>query len=187
MGESGKHTIREVYSQVLFELAEEGKKVDQVVNELTGIRKAMHSNPEFAALVTAAGIDGNEKAEIMRRIFKDRVSDLTLDFVCVLARHNRLGSLGEITGKYEKLVDAYRGRHLVEVTLASEPDQQQKASLEKDLEKVMQTQVKMQVKVDPKIIGGIIINRNGKVIDNSLRTVLKRAVDAIFEKSSQTA
>ena len=181
MSESARQIVREVYSEVLFELAEQAGCVDSVTEDLACIRKALKVEPEFATILTSPGIKGSEKAEIMRRVFEGKVEALTLDFMSVLARRGRIGFLGSISDKYEMLVDVRRGRALVEVTVAKALDDEQTKRLKADLREAISKDVKLSVVVEPAIIGGIIIKKDDTVIDNSVKTALKRGVATVME------
>ena len=183
MSESVKHVIREIYSEVMFELAEEADLVEQVMEDLAQVQKVLSAEPDFATLLKLQTIKGTEKSKIIRRIFGGRVNELTLDFLSVLARRNRMNFLTSISDKYEALVDVYQHRCLVEVTMAGAPDDEMVQKLKADIGKVINGRVKLSVNVDPMIIGGIIIKKGDRVIDNSIRTILKRAVDTVMKRS----
>ena len=137
MSESVRQIVREVYSEVLFELAEQAGCVDSVTEDLAHVREALKIEPQFATILTSPGIKPGEKAQIMRRVFEGKVDNLTLDFMSVLARRNRIGFLGPIADKYEMLVDVHRGRVLVEVTVAKALDDKQAKKLKADLSKAI--------------------------------------------------
>jgi F-type H+-transporting ATPase subunit delta len=183
MSESLKHVIREIYSEVMFELAEEADLVEQVMADLAQVQKVLSAEPDFAALLKLQTIKGTEKSKIIRRVFGGRVNELTLDFLSVLARRSRMNFLTSISDKYEALVDVYQQRCLVEVTMAGAPDDEMVQKLKADIGKVINSRVKLSVHVDPMIIGGVVIKKGDRVIDNSIRTILKRAVDTVMERS----
>jgi len=183
MGESLKHVIREIYSEVMFELAEEADLVEQVMEDLHGVEKLMIAEPEFATLLNLQTLKGVEKGDIVRRVFSGKINDLTLDFLCVLARRNRMNFLTSINDRYETLVDDYHERSLVEVTMVKAPDDGQVQKLKADLSKAINSNIKLSIQIEPSIIGGIIIKKGDRVIDNSVRTILKRAVNTVMEKS----
>lgn len=183
MNESLRHVVREIYCEVLFELAEEAGAVDAVMDDLSSIEAVLRADPEFAAIMGSPAISGKDKASVARRVFGGRVNDLTLDFLGVLAKRNRMRNLFDISISYESLLDAYYKRHPIEVVLADKPDQKQFDELKVQLGKAIDGEVKLTVEVDPSIIGGIIIKKDGKVIDNSISTLLNRAISTIVEAS----
>ncbi|MCF7954392.1 MAG: ATP synthase F1 subunit delta [Phycisphaerae bacterium] len=183
MSESIKHVVREIYCEVLFELAEEAGQVDSVMDDLASIEDVLRADPEFAAIMTSLTIRGEEKAKVARRVFTGKVNDLTLDFLSVLARRNRMTSLFDISLKYESLIDKHYQRQPVEVTLAHKPNKKETERLKARIGEAIGGTVKLSIEVDPSIVGGVILCKDGKVIDNSVATRLKRAVGAIVEKS----
>jgi len=183
MSEIIRHVVREIYCEVLFELASESDQVDAVKEDLEAVGHVLSKNAEFAALMSSHNIQGKEKAEVIRRVFDGKVNDLTLDFLSVLAKRNRVSSLFGISQKYETLFDLHYDRHLVEVTLAGQPDEKQLEKLQKNLSDAIKGTVKLAVEVDPDIIGGIIIKKDGRVIDNSVRTTVKVAMKTVMDKA----
>jgi F-type H+-transporting ATPase subunit delta len=92
-------------------------------------------------------------------------------------------NLFDISLKYESLIDKHYQRHPVEVTLAHQPDQKQIEKLKARIGEAVGGQVNLSIEVDPSIVGGMILHKDGKVIDNSVATRLKRAVGIIVEKT----
>jgi F-type H+-transporting ATPase subunit delta len=176
VSESTRQIVREVYSEVLFELAEQADCVDSVWDDLECVRKVLRAEPQFMEILTSPRTSGTDRAQIVRRVFEGKVENLTLDFLSVLARRGRMGFIEPISDRYEMLVDTHRGRVLVEVTVAKVLDNEQSVALRDDLTDAIKREVKLSVNVDPAIIGGIIIKKNDTVIDNSVKTALKRAV-----------
>ena len=190
MSKSSRHIIHEIYSDVMFELAGESGQVDGVMEDLHAVAVILQQEPEFLSLLMSPKIKEEEKVQILRRVFNSRVNRLTLDFLSVLARRNRMGFLSGITGRYEDLYDSLRNRKRVEVTLSSEPTDAQIESLKTELMDAIQAEVKLTVSVDPGILGGIVIRKGDMVIDNSVKHILDRTVDTILahsrEKSEQS-
>jgi F-type H+-transporting ATPase subunit delta len=181
MSDSTKQVAREIYCEVLFELAEEASIVDEVHQDLTSISQIMVDQPEFAAMINSPAIKGQEKSEAVRRIFKGHITDLTLDFVSVLARRNRMALLTGIYDRYETLVDKHYNRVAIEASVPYALDDDAMETLKKTLSEAVNNPVKLTVNVAPDMIGGIIIRKDDKVIDNSVRTALRRAVKTVIK------
>ncbi len=187
MSEIIRHVVREIYCEVLFELAQEAGHVDAVKEDLEAVAHVLSENAEFAALMSSHNVQGKEKSEVIRRVFSGKVNDLTLDFLSVLAKRNRITSLIGISQKYETLFDLHYDRHLVEVTLAAKPDAKQLEKLQDNLSDAINGSVKLAVEVNPEIIGGIIIKKDGRMIDNSVRTAVKAAMKTVMDKTGINA
>ncbi|MBL7214346.1 MAG: ATP synthase F1 subunit delta [Phycisphaerae bacterium] len=185
MTRSARHIIHEIYSDVMFELAEEAGLVEQVMDDLDAVAEVMKDEPEFLSLLTVGQVKEDEKAKMIRRVFKGRVNDLTLDFLCVLAKRNRMNFVHGIGDRYEALLDERKNLHRIEVTLAKEPTDEQVEKIKADIREAIKAEIKLSVNVDPAIIGGIIIRKGDLMVDNSVRTILNRTVNAVMERSKE--
>jgi F-type H+-transporting ATPase subunit delta len=185
MAHAARHIIHEIYSDVMFELAEETGLVDGVMDDLEAVGKIFEAEPEFLTLLTVGQLKDDEKNRIIRRVFGGRVNELTLDFLCVLARRNRLNFLFGIQDRYQNLMDQFHNVQRLEITLAREPNNAQLAKLKADLMDAIRAEVKLAVQVDPDILGGIVIKKGDMVIDNSVRSILNRTVDAVMNRSKE--
>ena len=187
MARNTRHIIHEIYSDVMFELAEDAGLVEQVMDDLKAVAEVMKDEPEFLSLLTLGHVKDDEKAHMVRRVFKGRVNNLTLDFLCVLAKRNRMGFVHGIGDRYQSLLDERKNLHRVEVTLATEPTDEQAEKIKADIRQALNAEIKLSVNIDPDIIGGIIIKKGDLMVDNSVRTILNRTVDAIMVRSKEKA
>ena len=120
---------------------------------------------------------------MLRRVFGGRVAPLTLDFLCVLARRNRMSFLNGISGRFEDMYDTARNRKRVVITLSKVPTEEYVETLRNEIREAVQAEVKLTVKVDPEILGGIVIQKGDLLIDNSVKNILDRAVNVIVTHS----
>lgn len=187
MARNARHIIHEIYSDVMFELANEAGLTEQVMDDLESVGEVLADEPEFLSLLTLGHVKDDEKAGMIRRVFKGRVNDLTLDFLCVLARRNRMNFVNGIGDRYQLLMDEKKNLHRIEVTLANEPAGDQLEKIKADIADAIKGEIKLSVHIDPEIIGGIVIKKGDLVVDNSVKTILSRTVDAIMQKSQEKA
>lgn len=185
MARNARHIIHEIYSDVMFELAEDAGLVEQVMDDLDAVAEVMKDEPEFLSLLTLGHVKEDEKAKMIRRVFKGRVNDLTLDFLCVLAKRNRMNFVYGIGDRYQLLMDERKNLHRIEVTLAKEPTDEQAEKIKADIRDALNAEIKLSVNIDPEILGGIIIKKGDLMVDNSVRTILSRTVDAIMARSKE--
>lgn len=185
MASTARHIIHEIYSDVMFELAEESGLVEVVMDDLEAVGQLLQDEPEFLSLLTLGQLKEDEKSKMVRRVFKGRINSLTLDFLCVLAKRNRMNFLNGIGDRYQVLLDERKNVRRVEVTLAEKPTDKQLEKLRKDIKQAIASEIKLSVNVDPEIIGGIVIKKGDMVVDNSVRTIMNRTVDAIMERSKE--
>lgn len=180
MAKTARHIVHEIYSDVLFELAAETGQLDEVMSDLQAVVKVLRAEPEFLSLLVSPNLNEAEKTAMIRRVFGGKICPLVLDFLCVLARRNRMSFLNGILGRYEDRYDSARNRKRVVVTLAKEPTEAELKKLKEEIREAIQSEVKLTVKVDPEILGGIVIQKGDRVIDNSVKNILERTVNTVL-------
>lgn len=185
MSQSRRYIVREIYSEVLFDLAEQGGQINTVQEEMAVVRQILKREPEFASLLGSEIIKGDEKIAIIRRIFEGRLSDLTIHFLGVLARRGRIGFLASISDRFEALADEYHHRQPVEVTVAKQPDAAFVEKLRADMAAALKSEVKLSIKVDPALIGGVVVRKDDMMIDGSVRSSLENAVRTIVDRMKE--
>jgi F-type H+-transporting ATPase subunit delta len=84
-------------------------------------------------------------------------------------KRGRQGILREIAAEYLRLVDQQQNRVRASVTLAKEPDEKLRRTIEDQLSRQMDKQVIAAYLVDPEILGGAIIRVGDRVLDGSVR------------------
>jgi F-type H+-transporting ATPase subunit delta len=185
MVSSSRHIIHEIYGDVLFQLAKEAGQVEQVLEDLTAVAGVSRNEPDFVKLLSSNKLKEIEKTALIRRVFGGRAGGLTLDFLCVLARRNRMGFLDGISDRYEVLADSLKNCRLVEATLAKAISNEQQERLRQQIKDAIGSEVKLNVNIDPEILGGVILRQGDIMIDNSVRNVLNRAVNIIMNRSKE--
>lgn len=178
-----RQVAEELYTEVLFELAEQAGSVDSIYADLQKTAAVMAAEPDFAAALNSLTLQGNIKCESVRKVFQRSVSDLALDFLSVLARRNRFGLLPAIVRRYETMFDVYHKRYPLEVTVAGDLTPEQVDQMRQRLAAAIQSDIKLTVKVDRSLIGGIVIRKDDMIIDSSVRTALERAARAVSDPS----
>jgi F-type H+-transporting ATPase subunit delta len=86
-----------------------------------------------------------------------------------VVKRGRQGILREIAAEYLRLVDQQENRVRASVTLAKEPDEKLRRTIEDQLSRQMDKQVIAAYLVDPEILGGAIIRVGDRVLDGSVR------------------
>jgi F-type H+-transporting ATPase subunit delta len=174
--------LGEVYSRTLFELADERKCIEAVMADLDVMRQLQAEHPEFGTLLGSPWFNSQYKKDLLGRLLSGKVAPLTLDFLMVAADHNRLMYLPQMIEKYQELWDARQGLQSVVATVSEETSAEKVRQLSSELAEILQSKVKMQVLVDPAIMGGIVLRYEDKVIDNSVRTRLQKAIESVMRR-----
>ena len=124
-----------------------------------------------------------EKLKMICEVFEDKVSDVVLNFMCVLTENGRLINFGEIFLEFKKLYFEHIGIVEVEVITTAQLSERLVQKLKDKLSKQLNKQVILDTKIDEKLLGGIVIKYDNKQIDGSLRRKLadiKSSIDSVI-------
>jgi F-type H+-transporting ATPase subunit delta len=137
------------YAQALLDLAADQEQLEKWGAEL-----------ERLAQIVAS-------PELLSRLTSPELPDV------VVARHGRLADIAAISQAYRDLVDRHLGRARATVTFAAEPTDADRASVVEALERLSGKKIIAQVNVDPRLIGGVVAELEGRTYDASLATRLE--------------
>ena len=161
------------YARALLDLANEKQQGEAVGHELAELGKVIEGNKSLASFLSDPGISAADRTELLNKVFKGRVSPLVMNTMGVLNSKGRLGLLHAITDAYQELLDEQLGKIEVDVIVAHRLDS---AALEQVRQRISQALKKDAIVhqyVDEKIIGGMIVRVDDKLIDASVKSQLE--------------
>ncbi|WP_375290545.1 F0F1 ATP synthase subunit delta [Qipengyuania sp.] len=168
------------YASALFDLASENGTVTAVESDLEKLAQTMNESSEFAALTTNPKVRRDEAQRAVWNVAALLgLSQLTTNFLGVLAQNRRLGQLGNIVRAFRTIAAAQRGEVTAEVTSAHALTDQQLETLRNKLTAREGRTVKLTAKVDPDLLGGLVVTLGSKRIDGSIRTRLNSLAQAM--------
>ena len=170
------------YATALFELALEGKAIDQVQSELNAFDALVASSPDLARLVRSPAFAAEEQAKALGAVLdKAGLRGIAANFLKVVASNRRLFAVGDMIRGFNKLVAAHRGEVTAQVTVAEQLNDARMNDIRAALKQVTGKDVKVDVTVDPSIIGGLKVKVGSRMVDASLRTKLNSIKFAMKE------
>lgn len=163
------------YALALYELADEGKALDDVASDLTALRQLLSDSPDFLRLIRSPVLTRDEQSRgVLAVVNKAGANALTAKFLGVLASNRRLFALPRMIEAYLSELARRRGEVAAEVTSAVSLSDPEIESVTEALRKVVGQKVTVALTVDPSLIGGLIVRVGSRMIDSSLRTKLQR-------------
>lgn len=168
------------YASALYDLASEGGKVTAVESDLSALGQAISESSDLAALIRNPRITRDAAATAMEAVAKLlKLSDLTKNFLGVLASNRRLAVLPDVVRAFAAIAAAARGEVTAEVTSAHPLSAAQLKSLGEKLKAREGKDVKLTAKVDPELLGGLVVRIGSTQIDSSIRTRLNTLANAM--------
>jgi len=158
LGTNGSPTPAQDVARVLNEFAE----VWSSGRELSGsmLNPMFEKRERLAALLKIAENAG--------------LPDIARRFLRVVFERDRIAALPEIAKAFGEQADASAGVLQVDILVAKEVDQEEARSIESSLGQHIPGTLEFRWSVEPSLIGGMIVNYDGKVLDGSLNGRIER-------------
>ncbi|AQQ09088.1 F-type ATPase subunit delta [Sedimentisphaera cyanobacteriorum] len=169
----------EIYAKPFFEIAKEKGKIQQLFSELEVCAESFTKQKEVLSFFESPFVQTSEKIKAVENALTGKADNFTTGLMVSLARRARISLLPDILKAFEVLEAESRGVEFVKVTLASEPSEETREHIEKRLREVTGKETRFEYHFNPDLIGGVVIEHNGKVVDNSVRSNLNNAVNKI--------
>lgn len=165
-------SVEKVYAGALLEIAHEDNSAKELDEELNAVAAIAEENPELIKALGSPALTDGEKQGLINNIFKGRISETSLNFLCLLTQKGRIKYLPRIAAEFRK--GYYADNNISEVTVTTavplKPDAREKLSAK--LQKMYGGRIILKEKVDPSIMGGMIVSRGDSMLDGSVRTKL---------------
>ena len=133
----------------------------------------MREVPELRDLLRNPQVDPRAKVSILESLLGD-ADELVRNFLLLLAQRGRAAELEEVEREFERLVAREEGRIEVELTTAVELSDEEAREIVGQIERASGRSVEATRKVDPRLIGGIVVEAGTLRVDASVRGRFER-------------
>lgn len=161
------------YAEAMFETSETQGNTERVLTEITDAKKVFDENSELKRFLTNPIITADDKKDAIKQIFGNDYLEITMNFLYLLADNSRFDIFEEIECELKELEKEKNNLVTVRAISAIEIKDYLKEKLINKLQTILSKRVEVEYSVNPSIIGGLILEVNGKTIDSSVETKLK--------------
>lgn len=170
------------YGTALFGYAQDMKVLDQTHEQMQALAEAVKANPKIINLLSDPLINSEEKQKVLTAIEKP-FSPEVKNFLNLLLDYERFADLLDIIACFNELYDRAKAIASGTAITAVKLDAKQLRLLYKSTAKRFHLKsVRLKNQVDPKIIGGVILQVRDQLIDGSVKTQLKKIRARIIDK-----
>ena len=157
------------YALALFQTAAEAGIEDKIYDELVFVSETINTNEDLKNVLITPLAANEDKKGIIEKLFKPRISKITLDFVYILIDSSRLDCLNEAAARYIK--ENNRKKNIITPVIISavKLNEIQKQRIIQKLEERTKKTIYPDYEENPDIIGGLIIKIDNKTIDCSIK------------------
>jgi F-type H+-transporting ATPase subunit delta len=162
-----------MYARSLFQAARDAGRLEAVHEQLGDFAAAVQGVPELRGLLENPELDAQQKAAVLGDILGD-ADELVRNFVLLTAEKGRAGEIEGIYEELDALVAAEQRRLTVELTTAYELSEEEASSIVEKIEQSSGRTVEATRTVDPRLIGGIVLQIGSHRLDASVTGRLDR-------------
>jgi len=145
--------------------------------------EVLTANPEFTSLLLSGIVGRDEKVSIIDRAIAPHGSELFVNFLRVLARHDRLELLPLVFRESQQRHEELTGRKRVQVSSACSLNDSTQQKIKGQLAASLNVEPILETSVDESLLGGLVIRVGDTVYDTSLRTRLRQLRGRLLQRS----
>ena len=157
------------YGTALMEAAQDVGKQQEILEEGQQIVEILQSEPDLKAFIDYPAISADEKKKVLQEVFEGKICQELLNFLFVLIDKRRAGRFERIIKVYRDLLEREEGVSYGVVYSVEKLSEDRIAQLEEQTSRLLKINVKLENEIDPKLIAGVKIMVEGKLIDASYR------------------
>jgi F-type H+-transporting ATPase subunit delta len=162
------------YTRALFQLAREAGEEEKIGEEIERFFSIYGSSDLQKVLVNPAFALGPRKKILAQTIQSQQLSPLAVKFLSLLLERDRLVELAGIVSCYRRLLNEAKGRVEARVVSTGALDAAMVEQLRERLRGLAGKEVLLQQETDPSLLGGLLIELEGKIYDGTIRTQLEK-------------
>jgi F-type H+-transporting ATPase subunit delta len=161
--------------QAMLAVAEKEGSLDNVEDELFRFGRLVNREPQLGSLLAATATPSDGRVALLDRLVDGKVSPVTAALLRESVRLPRDRHLDVVCEELAELAAGRRDRSVARVTtpVALSPVQEQK--LTDSLTRLYGRPISLQVELDPRLLGGLVVQVGGEVIDGSVASKLVAA------------
>jgi F-type H+-transporting ATPase subunit delta len=161
------------YAQSLFDMAQERKAVDKILEDAQGILNTISENRALGNMLKSPIVHEDTKMKVLDKLFGSKIDELTKSFIRIVMRKKREIILRDIFEAFRQMVLAQKGILTATVYTAVPISNRITKDIKSFLEAETKRQVELNTEVKEDLMGGLVIRYEDKLIDASVSSQLK--------------
>ena len=162
------------YAKSLVDISVEMNQLDEVRSDVLVLQHIIKSSREFVVMLNSPIIKSDKKFKILSAITEGRISTITQKFLELLCNKNREDNLPGIVKSFLEQYNKLKGLHTATLTTATPISEAMVNSFIAQIKTASSLEhLTLETKVDENLIGGYVLEMEGKLIDTSILRDLK--------------
>ena len=175
-------SVKNSYSQALFELSTEENSIIEVESQVLSILELINKSSDFNDLIKDPTNKIEDQLKVIDAISNQfKFNQLLKKFLSFIISKRRFFYIEKILKDFISICSGSRGEIQAELTAAKNLDENEINKIKDDLASNYGSNIKLNYKNDPSLIGGLIIKVGSTMIDTSIKNKLKQIEKKMIE------
>ncbi|MBD3257442.1 ATP synthase F1 subunit delta [candidate division GN15 bacterium] len=171
--------VAKKYANALFLSVRDRGLIDQAYEQLESVHDLIVRDRTLLNFLSSPKISEEQKVELIRKVFGDRIETLFVEFLLVLVRKRRAAFLPEVLDEFIRLVQHHKGINRVTVITAIPLVPDEETELMGKLSGKLGGSIELEKKIDAEMLGGVVVITHDHIIDGSVRHELNDLRDQL--------
>lgn len=167
------------YAAALFSLTCEERAEEKVMAAMEQMDVRLREHPAFAAILFSPTLPTAERERLLQEVLPRNGQDLLLPFFLFFCKGERASHFHECVEEYRRLLQRKNHVTVAMATFALPPTASELSALQSTLKRTHGGEILLEHRVDPSILGGVILEMEGRITDGSLRRRLQSIKEMI--------
>ena len=175
-------SVKNSYSQALFELSTEENSIIEVENQVLSMLELINKSSDFNDLIKDPTNKIEDQLKVIDAISNQfKFNQLLKKFLSFVVSKRRFFYIEKILKDFISICSGSRGEIQAELTAAKNLDENEINKIKDDLASNYGSNIKLNYKNDPSLIGGLIIKVGSTMIDTSIKNKLQQIEKKMIE------
>jgi F-type H+-transporting ATPase subunit delta len=157
------------YAKSLIQLVNDQGKLEQVYKDIKDVNGIFESSRDLKLMFKSPIIPADKKLNVVKQLFEGKIDSVLYQFMVLVIKKGREAYLNEITESFIIQYNLIKNITPVKITSAVKLDRNIVDGMIASLKaKEKLGQVELTEEIDPKMIGGFMLQYDDKMIDSSV-------------------
>lgn len=157
------------YAEALFEAGVELNKLNEFKDEIKFVADVFEENEKLKVIFEHPKLSKAEKKDILNELFKEKVSTEILNLCYIMVDKGRSKYIKLVSEEYNNLANKKQGIVEAKAITAVAMTNEEVQSLQTTLSKKLDKKVNLSNAIDSSVVGGVVVEVEGKIIDGSIK------------------
>ncbi|MFI5218126.1 MAG: ATP synthase F1 subunit delta [Bacteroidia bacterium] len=162
------------YAKSIIDLAVEQNSLENVFADMKLINDSCKASRELLLVLQNPIIKSDKKLSILKSLFGDKVSEITMQFMSIITNKRREMYLPEIASSFVSQYKKIKEIKTAEIITAAPLDESLRNNVLEVIKNYTHSEVELHEKVNADIIGGYILTVEDKQDDTSIKTKINK-------------